>query len=587
MRSRDRRPALQVASIQQCGLDAAEEAAPPARLHVPHARPGVARRRRSNSPAPLLLLLHQAAWRLLGQVRRGLRLVSAELLPLGRSPRHAAPAARLLPELRPAGTRSSELAACAPPTRLLPRLPKRRLLAPTVFLRPLTHPAVLASTSSPRPAWPYLPPPGAPPPLPAASSWRRLPACLRGCRYAIGGGAAAASCLTPTCGWPNSSPTVWPSTCSTPRFLRPGGRDRFVSWLAAKRGSDSVCLIVADPPFGGLLTPLMDCLQHLADLAAAAGHCEICLTLVPCPFTATESATPPRIPDSVFTAVAAPYYLGKRWLRPPAQPARLPAELRPITPSCAAPRSLRPHLFSKRARVRLPPPPGTSWCSVCARHSVPLESALCSLRHVRHAAPAWPMAATASAATDASRPTGQQQTNASFSSKPRLQAKPRPARARGPGRTARSIFVGEHPYEASEDRLKEMFEQAGPSFGFRLVYDRETGKPKGYGFCEYKDLPTAQAALAASAEYRVLRQAAAHRPGAGEQNQQQQQQQQDGQGHGPGSPARLWTSPYGEGEKAVDTQETSAPEEIRPGRLQPVPRADVRAECRQMKQCIQ
>ncbi len=29
----------------------------------------------------------------------------------------------------------------------------------------------------------------------------------------------------------------------------------------------------------------------------------------------------------------------------------------------------------------------------------------------------------------------------------------------------------------------------------RLVYDRETGKPKGYGFCEYQDTETAQSAM--------------------------------------------------------------------------------------------
>ena len=30
---------------------------------------------------------------------------------------------------------------------------------------------------------------------------------------------------------------------------------------------------------------------------------------------------------------------------------------------------------------------------------------------------------------------------------------------------------------------------------YRLVYDRETGKPKGYGFCEYEDVETAQSAM--------------------------------------------------------------------------------------------
>lgn len=32
------------------------------------------------------------------------------------------------------------------------------------------------------------------------------------------------------------------------------------------------------------------------------------------------------------------------------------------------------------------------------------------------------------------------------------------------------------------------------SLHFRLVIDRETGKPKGYGFCEYKDEETALSA---------------------------------------------------------------------------------------------
>lgn len=32
-------------------------------------------------------------------------------------------------------------------------------------------------------------------------------------------------------------------------------------------------------------------------------------------------------------------------------------------------------------------------------------------------------------------------------------------------------------------------------FFHRLVYDRETGKPKGYGFCEYKDQETALSAM--------------------------------------------------------------------------------------------
>lgn len=35
----------------------------------------------------------------------------------------------------------------------------------------------------------------------------------------------------------------------------------------------------------------------------------------------------------------------------------------------------------------------------------------------------------------------------------------------------------------------------GPVLSFKLVFDRETGKPKGYGFCEYKDQETALSAM--------------------------------------------------------------------------------------------
>ncbi|XP_031549422.1 cleavage stimulation factor subunit 2-like [Actinia tenebrosa] len=62
-------------------------------------------------------------------------------------------------------------------------------------------------------------------------------------------------------------------------------------------------------------------------------------------------------------------------------------------------------------------------------------------------------------------------------------------------RSLRSVFVGNIPYEASEEQLKEIFSEVGPVVSFRLVFDRETGKPKGYGFCEYKDQETALSAM--------------------------------------------------------------------------------------------
>ncbi|XP_071453754.1 cleavage stimulation factor subunit 2 isoform X2 [Hetaerina americana] len=62
-------------------------------------------------------------------------------------------------------------------------------------------------------------------------------------------------------------------------------------------------------------------------------------------------------------------------------------------------------------------------------------------------------------------------------------------------KSLRSVFVGNIPYEATEEKLKEIFSEVGPVLSFKLVYDRETGKPKGYGFCEYKDQETALSAM--------------------------------------------------------------------------------------------
>jgi len=59
----------------------------------------------------------------------------------------------------------------------------------------------------------------------------------------------------------------------------------------------------------------------------------------------------------------------------------------------------------------------------------------------------------------------------------------------------RSVFVGNIPYEVTEDKLKDIFSEVGPVVSFKMVYDRDTGKPKGYGFCEYKDQETALSAM--------------------------------------------------------------------------------------------
>uniref|UniRef100_A0A182QMX5 RRM domain-containing protein n=1 Tax=Anopheles farauti TaxID=69004 RepID=A0A182QMX5_9DIPT len=62
-------------------------------------------------------------------------------------------------------------------------------------------------------------------------------------------------------------------------------------------------------------------------------------------------------------------------------------------------------------------------------------------------------------------------------------------------KSMRSVFVGNIPYDATEEALKEIFCEVGLVLSMKLVYDRESGKPKGYGFCEYKDKETALSAM--------------------------------------------------------------------------------------------
>ncbi|THU94197.1 hypothetical protein K435DRAFT_724772 [Dendrothele bispora CBS 962.96] len=57
------------------------------------------------------------------------------------------------------------------------------------------------------------------------------------------------------------------------------------------------------------------------------------------------------------------------------------------------------------------------------------------------------------------------------------------------------VFVGNVPYNMGEEQLIDVFKSVGEVIGFRLVFDRDTGKPKGYGFCEFADHDTAASAV--------------------------------------------------------------------------------------------
>jgi cleavage stimulation factor subunit 2 len=57
------------------------------------------------------------------------------------------------------------------------------------------------------------------------------------------------------------------------------------------------------------------------------------------------------------------------------------------------------------------------------------------------------------------------------------------------------VFVGNIPYEATEDELKAIFSRVGPVVSLRLMYDKETKQPKGFGFIEYRDIETAYSCM--------------------------------------------------------------------------------------------
>ena len=51
----------------------------------------------------------------------------------------------------------------------------------------------------------------------------------------------------------------------------------------------------------------------------------------------------------------------------------------------------------------------------------------------------------------------------------------------------KKIYVGNLPFSATEDEIKELFGQHGSVHTVALINDRETGRPRGFGFIEVDD----------------------------------------------------------------------------------------------------
>ena len=52
---------------------------------------------------------------------------------------------------------------------------------------------------------------------------------------------------------------------------------------------------------------------------------------------------------------------------------------------------------------------------------------------------------------------------------------------------SKKIYVGNLPFSASDDEIRTMFSEYGTVESVALITDRDTGRPRGFGFVEMAD----------------------------------------------------------------------------------------------------
>jgi RNA recognition motif-containing protein len=60
---------------------------------------------------------------------------------------------------------------------------------------------------------------------------------------------------------------------------------------------------------------------------------------------------------------------------------------------------------------------------------------------------------------------------------------------------AKKIYVGNMSYNTTEDDLRDIFSQYGNVLSATIIMDRETRRPKGFGFVEMEEDSAADAAI--------------------------------------------------------------------------------------------
>ena len=58
-----------------------------------------------------------------------------------------------------------------------------------------------------------------------------------------------------------------------------------------------------------------------------------------------------------------------------------------------------------------------------------------------------------------------------------------------------NIYVGNLSFEATEDELRGLFQEHGEVLNVNIVTDRDTGRPRGFGFVEMADDNQGRAAI--------------------------------------------------------------------------------------------
>lgn len=60
---------------------------------------------------------------------------------------------------------------------------------------------------------------------------------------------------------------------------------------------------------------------------------------------------------------------------------------------------------------------------------------------------------------------------------------------------SRVIYIGSIPFDQTEEQILDIARSVGPVVSSKLLFDKETGKSKGYAFIEYDDIETASSAV--------------------------------------------------------------------------------------------